>query len=118
MRLDSDRVAERPAEAFEFHLHDVTVGENDAFAEGKNIGPKEMNMNAARAAMSRKLEVMVFEICQAVAHILLSAGDILLPQNCAAALNSEPAMYIRKRRAHHQLRTKTAGAEFRAGEIE
>ena len=49
--INPDWIAQRSAKAFQLNFHDVAVSQFDAFAEAERVGPKEMNMHVAGAAV-------------------------------------------------------------------
>src|ERR1700735_4273521 len=77
-----------------------------------------MDMNAARLAMACELEMMMFEICQAVAHILLAADDLLMPQCCSSTFDPHRAGDFGEGSVDDELRAQAAGAQLRACEVE
>jgi hypothetical protein len=59
----------------------------NAVAEAQAIGPEEMYMNVSGAAVPFKLEVMVFEVFEAMTHFLLTGSEGLRPQHSPGALD-------------------------------
>ena len=85
--MDSYRIPQRPAETMKCNLHDVSIGEPNAFSEAKTVSAKKMNVNVPPLAVRFVFEMMVFDILQAVAHLRLTGADLFSPQLPAGAFN-------------------------------
>ena len=77
--LNANGIAEGAAVSFKMHLHPIAILELDAFAEAEGMRTKEMHMDRARCAMPVEFEVMVFQICKAVLHVLFTCLYCLMP---------------------------------------
>src|SRR5579872_7236764 len=53
---DPDGVSQGPAEAFEMDLHHVAIGQAHSFAEAEGIGPEEVDVDIAGAAVRLEFE--------------------------------------------------------------
>src|SRR5207245_1460016 len=84
-RRDADRVHQRPSKPRKFHLHDIAVTQPDAVAEAERVGAEEMNVDISRPSMRVKFEMMMLDICQAVAHHRLASLQGLGPDLHASA---------------------------------
>ena len=80
--FDMDGVAQRPAEAIELYFHPITILELDAVTEAERVRAEEVHMHIARLAMVLKLEVVMFEIRQAVAHVPLAGCNQIGRASC------------------------------------
>ena len=79
---------------------------------------EEMHMQMTRAAMTGELKVMMFQIGEAVRHVLFAGLDCFLPNRAPSrSMLTSPATAAEVS-ANHQLRTNTALAQLRSGEIE
>src|ERR1035437_8099755 len=79
--LFPDRIAQRTTKSIKPHLRHVSVFKNDAFSKRECIRSEEVNVHATRLPVSCEFEVMMFQIRQAVAHILFATGYLALPQD-------------------------------------
>jgi hypothetical protein len=70
-----ERVAKRPAEVFEADLHDVAFLKGDPGPEAEGAGAEEVDVEVAGLAVEIELKVMMFDVGQAVAHVLLAGLD-------------------------------------------
>src|SRR5690348_12437444 len=68
--------------------------------------------------MSRKLEVMMFNICQTVTHVGFPAGNDLAPEYSAIAEDPHFARYFVKLIFYDEFRADTARPQFRSGKVE
>src|SRR4051812_39223841 len=116
--MDSDPIPQRPAETIECNLHDVAVGEPNAFSEAKTVSAKKMNVNVSRVAVRFILEVMVFDILQTVAHLRLTGADLFSPQLRAGAFNHDFASDRLELRVDDKLGADRTGPQFRTSQIE
>ena len=67
--MDSYCISQRPAKAIKCNLHDVSIGEPNAFSEAKTVGAEKMNVNVPRLAVRFVFEMMVFEVGETVRHV-------------------------------------------------
>src|SRR5579862_1497695 len=82
-----DRIAQRPPEPFECNLHDISGLKGDARAEAQAIRSEEVNVNVARSPVSLKLEVMMLEVSQTVAHLGFSGSESSGPDRTPAPVD-------------------------------
>jgi len=80
-------VPQRSSKTLHRHLHDVAVLQTDVIAKTETIRTKEVHMNIARSAVGLKLEMMVFDISEAMAHLGLARPKRLAPLDLAVALD-------------------------------
>jgi hypothetical protein len=110
-----DGIAERAPETLKTYLGDIALAKHDAAAEREGIGSKEMDVDAARLAMSGELEMMMFKIGEAVTHVRLSTRDFLAPEASSGALDAHFPTHVVKLGFDDELRAKAAGPEFGSG---
>src|SRR6185369_3515407 len=77
--VDVDRVSQWPAEPVQLDLHHVALGQLDPEAETKSIRAEEMDVGIARPPVGRVFKVMMFEVGDAMGHILFAGGERLRP---------------------------------------
>src|SRR5687768_10996385 len=77
-----------------------------------------MQVNVARTPMRRVFEVVVLEIGDRMAHVVLARHERLFPDHPGSATDAARAFHVRRQGAGPQLRTDRAGAELRMGEIQ
>src|ERR1035438_9671194 len=65
----AQRIAQWPPKAFEADLHYVSVGQLDAFAEAEAIRTEIMDVHVSGPPVPFKLELMMLNVLQAVAHL-------------------------------------------------
>src|ERR1039457_890620 len=82
------------------------------------MSAKVMHMHISRLAVAHELEVMMFHVGEAVAHILLAGLNRLRPDGLRAAHDPYLTGYGLELRAHHQLRPNAARAQLGAGEVQ
>src|SRR5260370_6513371 len=75
-------------------------------------------MHVSWLAVSLKLEVMVFEISETVAHIFFPGLHLLRPDRLCSTLNPNLSCNRLKRSANHKLRPQAAGTQLRARKIQ
>ena len=95
-----DWIAKRASVAIEADFHYIACSEYDPIAEGQGVGSVEMHMDAAGLTMSGELEMMVLHVGEAVAHVLLAAGDLPMPENGVNSLDADLALDVIEVRAY------------------
>src|SRR6202022_2716833 len=75
-------------------------------------------MHAAGLAMGFELEVMMLQVCEAVAHIAFAGGNLLMPDGSAAALDAGLSVDVVEVVADDQLRSEAAGPQLRPSKVE
>src|SRR6185437_11558411 len=111
-RHAAERIAERPAEAIEADLHRVAVFETNARAETERVGAEEVDMEIAGVAMEVELEMVVFDVGEAVAHVGLAGLDRARPDGLTIAFDRDFARNQMEVRIDHQLRADGTGSQF------
>ena len=106
------RIAQGPAKAFDRDLHHIPILHVDPVAETQAVGPEEMNVNVSRAAMSFIFEMMMFNVRQAVTHLILSGAECFRPEQVAGALDLYLHRHGLEVRVHDEFRSERAGAKF------
>ena len=74
--------------------------------------PEEMPVDIARLAMSLELEMVMFEVGQAVAHLFLSSCHFLRPNRFRSTLDPNFPVDGQKFPTNHKLRSEAAGAKL------
>ncbi len=69
-----------------------------------------MHVDVARTEELRVLEMVVLEVLQAVAHVVLAGKERLLPEHFAVAQDPALALQVARQFADPQLRPVAAGA--------
>src|SRR6185437_12998270 len=77
-----------------------------------------MHMHRARLPVAFKLEVMVFEVGEAVAHIVFPRGDGLGPVGFITAQEADLTRYSVEIRGYRQHAANTSGAQLRSSKVE
>src|SRR5260370_1868121 len=75
-------------------------------------------MHVSWLAVSLKLEVMVFEISETVAHIFFPGLHLLRPASLCSRPSPNLSCNRLKRSANHKLRPQAAGTQLRARKIQ
>ncbi len=75
-------------------------------------------MHVTRPEELRVLEVVVFKVFQAVAHVRFATEELFLPQHLAIAPDPTGARQALRQVAHAQLRPERTGAQFRMRQIQ
>ena len=70
------RISQGSSKTFKCHLHHISIFHMHTGSETQAVRPKEMHVNVTRAAVGLKLEMMVFHILQAVAHLSLPGPEL------------------------------------------
>ena len=112
-----NRIAKRSPEAFELYLGHVALLQYEAGAERKRIGTEEVNMHGSGLTVACELEVVMLEVRKRMGHVPFAAGDALVPEGGAGALDPHLAMDVVEGGAHDQFRAQRAGTELGAGEV-
>src|SRR6185437_3508828 len=115
---DPNGISQRAAHSFELNLHPVAVLERDIVAEAQGVSTIEVHMHRARLPVAFKLEVMVFQVGEAVAHVVLAGGDGLRPERFTAAQDADLAGNGVEIRVDRKLRANAAGAQLRSCKVE
>jgi hypothetical protein len=113
-----DRVAKRAAKTLEANPCNVSFNEYDVVSERERVGPVEVDVDAAGLTVACELEVMMFQVGQAVTHVLLSAGDLFVPEGCARALDAYVTGDVGEGCSQHKFGAQAADAELGAREVE
>src|SRR5689334_18428743 len=100
------------------NFHHVLIRELYAIAEAQRARAEVMHMHVARAAMRLELEMMVFDVLPAVAHLSFAAANVLRPNYFSGALDGDFAGHGLKIGINYEFRAKRAGADFRAGQVQ
>ncbi|HTF67224.1 MAG TPA: hypothetical protein VK638_31530, partial [Edaphobacter sp.] len=116
--LFSDGVLQGAAETLETDFGNIALFEDDAITEGECVGSVEVDVDAAGLTVAGELEVVMFEVSEAVTHIVLAAGDGLAPKSLTSARDTDLAGDIAEGCADHELGTEAAGAKLGTGEVE
>src|SRR5215831_16891389 len=87
--IDTHRVAQRPAIAFDGNLHNISISQTNVVAEAEAIGAKKVDMDIAGATVCRIFEMMMFNICEAVAHFRFATAKGLAPKYVSVPLDSD-----------------------------
>ena len=82
----------------------------DPVGEGQRGGTEVMHVDVARTEELRVLEMVVLEVLQAVAHVVLAGKERLLPEHFAVAQDPALALQVARQFADPQLRPVAAGA--------
>src|SRR6266567_9157931 len=90
---DENRVAQSAPEAVETDLHDVSIGQPNAFTETQTVGAEKMNMNVSWLAMLLELEMMMLEVLQAVTHFHFAGADLSGPKHPVGTMNADFARH-------------------------
>lgn len=72
-----DGIAERPSESFEADLDEISILQADAFTEAKQAGSEIVYVYVAGTAVKLKLEVMMLNVAEAVAHLRFTSTNLL-----------------------------------------
>src|SRR5260370_18194033 len=75
-------------------------------------------MNAAGLGMGFEVEVMRLQICEGVRHIAFAGSNLLMPDDCAAALDAGLSVNVVEVVADDQLRSEAAGPQLRPSKVE
>ena len=108
----TNRIAQRTAEALEFNVHHISMFQAKSFAETETVGAKKVDVDVSGVAVRFKLEVMMLNILQAVAHFSFASPNLLGPQLAATAMNGDFARHGFKVRIEHKLGSDRAGVQF------
>ena len=84
----------------------------------KAVRPEEMNVNISRAAMGFILEMMVFDVRQAVTHLSLAAAEGFRPEQVAGALDLHLDRHGLEVRVYDKFRSERAGAKLGRRQVE
>jgi len=76
------------------------------------MGTEIVDVYITRPAMRFKLEMMMFDILQAVAHFRFTGADGLGPEDLTVALDARFARNGLELLINHQLRAERAGSEL------
>ena len=79
---------------------------------------EEVNVDVAGLAVAGKFKVVMFQVREAVAHILFPGLDYLPPDCLSFALNTCFSGDCAEWSADDELRSDAACAQLRAGEVE
>src|SRR5262249_28018388 len=109
---DVDRIPQRPPEAVELNHHHVALVKLDTGTEAQTMGSVKVNVHVSGAAMRLELEMMMFDVGEAVAHAVFAAADLLAPEDAAVPLDGGSATNRAKIRVQRQLRSERARTEF------
>src|SRR5215470_2829646 len=112
-----DGIPKSAAETFETDFCNITVFEDDSSTERQHICTEEMDVDLSRLAVSCKLEVMVLEVGETMAHIGLAGGDLCLPERGPFAPDMNMASNVTEVRANDQLRTEAAATQLGASQV-
>src|SRR5687768_10449803 len=115
---DFHGVAQRAAEAFERDLHRVAIGQLDAVAEAQRTSSVVVHVDVSRPPVGLELEVMLLDVPQAVAHLVLSGENVLRPKLGACMLDRHLACYRAEIAVENQLRPESTSADLRTREIQ
>jgi hypothetical protein len=77
-----------------------------------------MNVNVSRAAMGVVFEVMMFDVRQAVTHLILAAAECLPPKQVSGAFDRYFDRHGLEARVHDKLRSERAGAKLGGSQVE
>src|SRR5579863_565147 len=116
--LHPHRVAQRPSEAFESHLHYVPVAKLNAVSKAQAIGAEKMHVQVPGPAVRIEFEVVMLDIPQAVAHFRLARANLLPPQHARIALDHHLARHRLKIRVEHELGPDRTGANLRTRQVQ
>ena len=105
------RIAQGPAKAFDRDLHHVSILHPDSIAEAEAVRPEEMNVNVSRAAMGFVFEVMMFNVCQAVTHLILAAAECFPPKQGAGAFDLDFYRHGLEARVHRRAQVRARRCE-------
>src|SRR5215469_7743249 len=94
------------------------MGQANAVAKAEAVGAKKVHVHVSRLPMLLKFEVMMLNVCEAVAHFGFAGADISRPQPPAVTLDCYPAWHRGKFRIEDQLRTNGTVAQLRSGQIQ
>jgi hypothetical protein len=70
------RISQWSSEAFKRNLHNISIFQLNTRSKTQALGAEEVHVNVTRAAVRRKLKVMVLHILQAVAHLILPGAEL------------------------------------------
>src|SRR3954447_15468612 len=85
----TNRIAQWAAEALELNVHHIAIFQANSFAETETVGAKKVDVNVSGPTVRFKLEVMMLNILQAVAHFRFASPNLLGPQRPAVAMNRD-----------------------------
>src|SRR5271165_693590 len=111
-------ITQRTPETLERNLHHIPILKSDAIAKTQAVGPEEMHVYVSRSAMTLELEVMMFQVPQAVAHLRLAGSEPARPEHTTVPVNLYFCRHRGKLGVHDQFRTERARPEFRARQVE
>ena len=77
-----------------------------------------MNVNISRPAMGFIFEMMMFNVCQAVAHFILAAAECFPPKQVAGAFNLYLYRHGIKVGVHDKFGAERAGAKLGRRQVE
>ena len=86
-----DDVSQGPSKTLKVDLHDVAGRQAQVIAEAESTGAIEMDMDIARPPVHGKLEVMMLNVFERVAHVRLAASDRFFPKQRAFAVDTSTA---------------------------
>src|SRR5215470_11415887 len=83
LSVSFQRIPQRPAEALEMHLHDISRLQMNSLPKAEGVRAEEVDVNISGPTMPFELEVVMLQIGQRVRHGLLAATDGSRPQSLA-----------------------------------
>jgi hypothetical protein len=100
-----NHIAEWPSKTLKRYLDYIAVFQSNARRKAQAVGSEEMNVHVTRTAVSIKLEMMMLEIPQAVAHFRLARPKGSRPEDSPVTLDLSVDRYRRKLRIHNEFRS-------------
>src|SRR5882762_6155329 len=77
-----------------------------------------MDMHSASLTVAGKLEVMMLQVREAMAHVVFTGCNLFLPNGRTSTFNPDFSVHIAEIIADDELRSQTARTQLRCREIE
>ncbi|VXB96765.1 hypothetical protein PSEUDO8O_20332 [Pseudomonas sp. 8O] len=116
--VNADAIAQRLAQRIETDLEGIARLRLDAVGERQRRGAEEVHMHIAGTQELAILEVVVLEVLQAVAHVVLTGEELLLPQHLVAPTNTADAGQVTRQLADQHFRAEGTEAQLRVGQVQ
>lgn len=117
-RARAQRIAQRRAECRQLDLEHVARLHLHVVGKAQRGGAEEVQVHIARATVRGVLEVVVFQVGQRVAHIVLASDERFFPQHLLATDDAAAAAQVARQLAAAQLRANRADTQLGMRQIQ